>query len=470
MCYEGLEYNLKDISKPINKSNIARYIKINTKNNQKLGWYYFLTGNLSAPRDILINNLFSEDFLGYGWEDLELGYRLYKKGIQLRYLKSAVNYHYHSYGFYEELERKEKMGFEAAIFIKKHPELKNWLGFYPLLMFIYKMLKNNGVSIKLLNSLSKKKGIGRAAKYVLSEYYYRHGYYLCQKFGQRKKIFSNNKIKYDVSVIITTYNNKNVLEKCLDSIYKYTKDINFEIIVVDNHSQDGTIFLVEKKYPTIKYIYLEDNYGFAKANNIGIMESCSKYILLLNNDTLLFNNLIKDLHDFMEKDQNNSACGPRLVDEKLRFQKQGSILFNLYLRIINKAVNVNFLPMTAFFIRKSVFDKIGLLDENFFFYNEDLDFALRMKKSDLVIRYIPSASLIHTGKGTAKYLPEKVIFESYKGGLYFVKKHYNRLIYIIYSIFVLFEINIKILYKKLEFKKNNREITELRKAKKLIFN
>lgn len=467
MCFEGLTYNVKDLNQPAVKANITPYIRQKIKENQKLRWYYFLSGNLSAPSGILKEHLFSEDFFGYGWEDIELGYRLYKKGILLKYLTKAINYHFHVYTFKEELERKEMMGFEADVFVKKHPELKNRLGFHPSLMFIYSVLKQNKKSISIIEGLKESKVVGSFAKYILSEYHYRHGYSLAQKYGRKKKISTSNNIKYDVSIVVVTYNNKEALEKCLDSIYKYTKNVNFEIIIIDNHSQDGTVFLIEKKFPYVKYMYLDENYGFAKASNIGIKENSSRYILLLNNDTLLLNNIIKDLFDFMEANKDISACGPKLLNEKLKFQRQGNFIFNLLLRFIDAPLEVSYLPMTAFFIKMEIFDKIGFLDENFFFYNEDLDFTKRMNKNGMVIKYLPHLALVHIGRKTASDYSEKIIYEGYKGGLYYVKKNYSSLIYAVYKILMFFEISYKILFRVM-LRIKNEEVDALKRARKLI--
>lgn len=468
MCFEGLEYNMKDTKKPINKSNIVPYIRKNIRNYQKLDWYYFISGNLSAPANILKENLFSEDFLGYGWEDIELGYRLFKKEIQLKYIKSAINYHYHSYNFREELEKKERMGFEASIFIKKHPELKNWLGFHPLLMIIYRIIHKNKKFIKFIKYLSDKNIVGRLARFVLCEYKYRYGYEL-GIYNKDNNIIESENIIYDVSVIIPTYEQKAILEKCLNSIYEFSKDINFEIIVVDNHSQDGTVFLIKEKFPKLNYIFLNENHGFAKSINIGIKQSKGHYLLLLNNDCILNNNILKNLFIYMEENRHISACGPKVLDENLKFQDQGSLFFNIRLKKAKQPIKVNYLPMAAFFVRREVFKNVGLLDENFFFYNEDLDYAKRMKKKGLNIEYLPQYSLIHLGKKSVNKLTDKVIFESYKGGLYYVKKHFNKFVYVIFKYLVLMEISIKIVLYLL-IKDKREEIKGLKNVYRLVFN
>jgi glycosyltransferase involved in cell wall biosynthesis len=141
-CFEGLTYNMNKLEWPTTDVNLSRYIKRDYKEYKKLGWYYFLTGNISFPKKVF-NDFkgFDETFLSYGWEDLELGYRLSKKQCALYYLKRAINYHYHVVSREEEIERNIKKGYSANIFLKKHPELKWFLGLNPLSVIIFNFLQ-----------------------------------------------------------------------------------------------------------------------------------------------------------------------------------------------------------------------------------------------------------------------------------------------------------------------------------------
>ena len=108
-CYEGVTWNMKVLEWPTSTSNLSAYITKNIKPMAKLGWYYFLTGNISFPKTLFLSEKgFNETFLNYGWEDLELGYRLQKKNIPLYYLKQANNYHYHVVTEQEEIDRNVK--------------------------------------------------------------------------------------------------------------------------------------------------------------------------------------------------------------------------------------------------------------------------------------------------------------------------------------------------------------------------
>lgn len=156
-CFEGLTIN------PDGKP----YIKARLKARQKLKWSYFLSGNLSLCKEALVRaGLFDENFKGYGWEDLELGYRLNQKKVPLYYLPSAVNHHRHPVTKTDMLKRKYETGKSAAYFYHKHPhlEIKMFLGLNPAAMFLFSVLRQYP---KLRERIKN--------QYILEEYFYRLG-------------------------------------------------------------------------------------------------------------------------------------------------------------------------------------------------------------------------------------------------------------------------------------------------------
>lgn len=164
-AFEGLEIN----------SDGKPYIKARLRPMQKLKWAYFLTGNLSIRRKTIIEaGLFDENFKGYGWEDIELGYRLHQMHIPLYYLPSAVNYHHHPVSKEGMIERKFEMGKSAALFYKKHPNfgIKMFIGMNPLAMGIYHFIKKRP---SLLEEIKRKAARSGFYQYILEEYQYRLG-------------------------------------------------------------------------------------------------------------------------------------------------------------------------------------------------------------------------------------------------------------------------------------------------------
>ena len=178
--FEGVTLNMEKYNWPPDEGTLTPYIQKAYPDGAKLGWYYFLTGNISFPKAVLKNTgVFDEKFTGYGWEDLELGYRFAKKGIPHRYLKSAVNYHYHVLNPIEEIVRNVSKGKSAKYFVKKHPELKTFLGLNPISVFLYKkVIKKDGKLIRKLNQwlkAPKQSRKQRFAIWLLSEYHYLEG-------------------------------------------------------------------------------------------------------------------------------------------------------------------------------------------------------------------------------------------------------------------------------------------------------
>ncbi len=229
----------------------------------------------------------------------------------------------------------------------------------------------------------------------------------------------------DVSIILVSYNTKDLTINCLKSVYEKTKELDFEIIVVDNNSQDGSVEMLEEEFPNIKLIKNKENKGFGSANNIAIKQAEGKYIFLLNTDTILDNNAIKIFFDFMEKEENQNAgaCGGNLYDEnsnrihssgklpsikRIAFTSIGlNLIFkNFYKKTfctddakeVNKVTKTGFITGADLFLRKSVIDKTGSFDEDFFMYYEDSELQYRIQKSGYLIYIVPNARIYHLTK------------------------------------------------------------------------
>jgi glycosyltransferase involved in cell wall biosynthesis len=158
----------------INPGNIP-YIKENFKAGQKLRFSYFLSGNLSIKKKTLIDaGKFDPDFKSYGWEDIELGYRLARAKVPLYFLPHAVNYHIHEVSVEDMLKRKFEMGRSAALFLKKHPslEIRYFLGLNPVAVFIYNFIKRRPGLIKYITD---KANNSKLFRYLLEEFNYRKG-------------------------------------------------------------------------------------------------------------------------------------------------------------------------------------------------------------------------------------------------------------------------------------------------------
>jgi glycosyltransferase involved in cell wall biosynthesis len=157
-CFEGLAWNMNKLEWPIIGAELSAQVGSFPRHMSKLGWYYFLTGNLSMPKSLFeANSGFNETFQSYGWEDLELGYRLSKEKVPLFYLKTSVNYHYHVISKEEEIKRCEKKGDSSLLFLKLHPELKWFLGFNPLSKLVFPRIRKESKLYQLFQNLFNSK-------------------------------------------------------------------------------------------------------------------------------------------------------------------------------------------------------------------------------------------------------------------------------------------------------------------------
>jgi GT2 family glycosyltransferase len=236
----------------------------------------------------------------------------------------------------------------------------------------------------------------------------------------------------DLAIIIVTLSNRKILSECLDSIYKNTHKINFEVIVSDNGSTDGSQGMVKKNYPQVKLIENGKNLGFVKANNIGLKIANAHYSMLLNDDTLVKDSALDKMVEFMNNHPEAGACGAKLLNIDGTIQRQGGI-FGKKSWKAQKPVPVDFVIGAALLVRKTVIEKVGLLDENLFFYNEDLDWCRCIRKGGWKIYLLPQAEIIHYGGySSKKTLNSKLFVEGFKGGLYFCRKHYGEAAFHIY--------------------------------------
>src|SRR3990167_11137397 len=256
----------------------------------------------------------------------------------------------------------------------------------------------------------------------------------------------------DLSVIIVNWNTKKLLEDCLRSIFKFTKDVSFEVIVVDNGSSDGSQSMVKKKFPQVKLIPNNDNLGFAKANNQGIKIARGKYIFLLNSDAYLIENSFKKLlDDARSLGEKLGAMGPLLLNEDRSIQQSvgffpdlpqilwwmtfiddlpGGIFLKPYHvdhdSFYKNQHEVDWITGAAFLIPKKVVGKIGMLDEKIFMYGEDFEWCFRIKKAGFKVYFSPSAKIVHIGGGSVNKIRTNAFVGEFRGLEYFYKKYKGR--------------------------------------------
>ena len=240
----------------------------------------------------------------------------------------------------------------------------------------------------------------------------------------------------DLSIITVNTNNRKILEECLDSVYKNTHKICFEIIVADNGSGDGSQEMVKRRFPQVKLIENRENLGFIKASNQGLQIYSARYAMLLNDDTLVKDAALDRLVEFMNQHPEAGACGAKLLNVDGRVQHQGGLLGKKFW-LAKSPLTVDYVIGAALMVRKEVIDKVGIMDENLFFYNDDLDWCMSIRKAGWKIYFVPQAEIIHYGGYSSRRKFNRRLFvEGFKGGIYFCRKHYGEWAYHIYRIFL----------------------------------
>ncbi len=255
-----------------------------------------------------------------------------------------------------------------------------------------------------------------------------------------------------LSVIIVNYNVKHFLEQCLHSVRKASAGLACEVFVVDNSSVDGSVYMVEEKFPEVRLIANPDNVGFSKANNQAIRLSKGEYVLLLNPDTMVEDDTFIKIAGFMDRHKDAGGLGVKMVDGKGKFlpeSKRGlptpavafyrifgfsklfpkSKLFGQYhLSFLDKDQihEVDILSGAFMLIHKSVLDKTGLLDESYFMYGEDIDLSYKILKAGYKNYYFPEARIIHYKGESTKKSSVNYVVVFYQAMAIFAKTHFSQ--------------------------------------------
>ena len=255
-----------------------------------------------------------------------------------------------------------------------------------------------------------------------------------------------------LSVVIVNYNVKYFLEQALHSVRKACQGLDAEVFVVDNNSVDGSCDMVRLKFPEVILIDNKENTGFSKANNQAIRQAKGDYVLLLNPDTVAEEDCFKKVCDFMDSTPDAGGLGVKMIDGAGKFlpeSKRGlptpdvafykifglaslfpkSRKFGKYhLGFLdrNEVHSVEVLAGAFMLLRKSLLDKIGLLDEDYFMYGEDIDLSYRITTSGFKNYYFPHTTIIHYKGESTKRTSVNYVFTFYRAMIIFAKKHYSQ--------------------------------------------
>ncbi len=254
----------------------------------------------------------------------------------------------------------------------------------------------------------------------------------------------------DISVVIVGWNARHYLELCLESLVKAPPHRSIEVLVVDNASTDGSVEMIEAKFPWLKLIKSSENLGFAKGNNVAIRQCQGRYIALVNPDVIVFPGCLDALADFLDQNPKVGNVGPRVLNPDMSVQStcrrfptlwnnfcsatrlerafKGSRFFSgehMFYFPHDRTLTVDVLVGCFSMIRRETFDSVGLLDEGLFMYGDDVDWCRRARNAGWQVVFYPGGQAIHDrGKITAPF-PVRFALAQQRSVLYYWSKHHG---------------------------------------------
>ncbi len=244
----------------------------------------------------------------------------------------------------------------------------------------------------------------------------------------------------DASVVIVSYNGRDFLRRCLQSVYRHTQDVKFEVVVVDNASQDGTPDMVSSEFPQVKLITRTTNAGFAGGVNEGIAAARGQAFLILNPDTELDSNVLTPVLALLRQHPDIGILAPKLLDADGSLQLScrafpdfSTALFNRYsllTRLLpgnrfsrrylmtnfdhSAVADVDWASAACWLLSRTAYEKVGPLDEQYFWSIEDVDYCQRVHRAGLRVVYAPEAAVRHHIGASAATLPGQTIIERHR--------------------------------------------------------
>lgn len=274
----------------------------------------------------------------------------------------------------------------------------------------------------------------------------------------------------DVSILILNYNTRELTINALRSVYDSITSCRFEVILVDNASKDDSIPHIQAEFPQVTLILNQENVGFAIANNQAMRVAQGRYVLLLNSDTLIQSDTLETMLQFMDKHAEVGAAGCKLVLQdgsldkacKRGFPTPSASFyyafgisklfphvprFNQYqlgYKDPDDAYPVDCLVGAFMFVRRAAIDQVGMLDEEFFMYGEDIDWCYRIKQAGWVNYYYPKTQILHLKGASSRRKPVKIVYEFHRAMWLFHRKHYQQRYSFIVNVLVYAGIGVKL--------------------------
>lgn len=258
-----------------------------------------------------------------------------------------------------------------------------------------------------------------------------------------------------LSIVIVSWNTADILAQCLESVFAHAPDAPFEVWVVDNASTDGSPAMVQQRFPQVKLLQNETNPGFATANNQAMRQCTGEYVLLLNPDTIVYAGALPTLVQFLDDNPQAGACGARLLNadgslqlscyptptlgrELLRmFHLDGRVRYHMDSWDTNTARPVEALLGACILARRHILEAIGLMDESYFMFSEEIDLCYRISQAGWAIFWVPQAQIVHLGGQSTRQVKTEMFLRLYEGKLRYMRKHYGWVTAVLYKLLLL---------------------------------
>lgn len=256
---------------------------------------------------------------------------------------------------------------------------------------------------------------------------------------------------YDLAIVIVSWNTKDITRACLESVYGQTRGIAYEVIVVDNASEDGSVEMIRAQFPQVTLIANDANVGFAAANNIGFRHCRARFILLLNSDTIVLDEALQNTVAYAERHPEAGVVSCRILNSDGSIQPNCSMYPSLLNALLFVLGLYRVFPQSRFFgradmtwwdyggerdvevikgcfmlVRADALSMVGDMDERFFMYSEEVDWCYRFARAGWKLRYFPGADTIHLGGASAARLGGKRALIKDRSSIRYMRKHWSK--------------------------------------------
>ncbi len=401
--------------------------------NGKADFRLFYTSNVSVKRSLLLKQaiLFDTDFAYPAYDDIELGYRLTRQGMQLHYNPRAVTRHHHEMSPEGFVQRQRNAGRMAVILADKHPELdKALLGVQAILSSPSRTQQE--VITRLLSAVREldkpdREALARIrvqgtgldqfyAQQVLYPVYHallRTAYELgviegAEIWAAQRRGGQRSGKPFEASIIIPVFNKVELTRQCLTSLASVTQGVDYEVIVVDNASTDGTASFLATLSGDIRIIRNSENAGFAKACNQGVRAAQGRYLVFLNNDAIPRTGWLKALIDEVEEHPEVAVVGSKLLYPDGTIQHAGVAFSRVWFApyhvyrgfpenapVVNRRREFQAVTAACMLVRRESFEAVGGFDEGYRNGFEDVDLCLKIRERGWRVVYQPKSVLYH---------------------------------------------------------------------------